>query len=93
MKNQPGTLNLKNPSWNLEKTIKTDLQKWKTNLNPLKPIITDMEPLKTNLEPSKLTQSCTGGLWVGQVVTGDSQEEVLIFRDKHTNTHFIIIYI
>ena len=27
------------------------------------------------------------------MVTGDAQEEVLIFRDKHTNTHFIIIYI
>ena len=28
-----------------------------------------------------------------QVVTGDSQEEVMIFRDKQTHTHCIIIYI
>ena len=28
-----------------------------------------------------------------QVVTGDSQEEVMIFRYKQTNRHFIIIYI
>ena len=52
-----------------------------------------MEPWKTNLEPSKLTQSCTGWLWVVQVVTGDSQEEVIIFRDRQTDRHFIIIYI
>ena len=52
-----------------------------------------MKPYNPNLEPSKLTQSCTGWLWVVQVVTGDSQEEVMIFRDKETNTHFIIIYI
>ena len=28
-----------------------------------------------------------------QVVTGDSQEEVMIFRDTQTHRHFIIIYI
>ena len=28
-----------------------------------------------------------------QVVTGDSQEEVMIFRDRQTDRHFIIIYI
>ena len=28
-----------------------------------------------------------------QVVTGDSQEEVIIFRYRHTNRHCIIIYI
>ena len=27
------------------------------------------------------------------MVTGDSKEEMLIFRDKHTDRHFIIIYI
>ena len=27
------------------------------------------------------------------MVTGDSQEEVMIFRYKQTNRHFIIIYI
>ena len=27
------------------------------------------------------------------MVTGDFQEEVIIFRDKQTHTHFIIIYI
>ena len=45
-----------------------------------------MKPLKTNLEPSKLTRGCTGWLGVVQVVTGDSQEEVMIFRYKHTHT-------
>ena len=43
-----------------------------------------MEPCKTNLEPSKLTWSWTGWLWGVQVVTGDSQEEVIIFRDPQT---------
>ena len=28
-----------------------------------------------------------------QVVTGDSQEEVIIFRDRQTDRHFTIIYI
>ena len=55
--------------------------------------LTDMEPWKTNLQPSKLTRSCTGWLWVVQVVTGDSQEEVLIFRDKQTLHHNIYIII
>ena len=65
-----------------------------TNLNPWKPIKTDMEPWKTNLEPSKLTWSWTGWLWGVQVVTGDSQEEVIIFRDRQTNRQtLIIIYI
>ena len=48
-----------------------------------------MKPLKTNLEPSKLTRGCTGWLGVVQVVTGDSQEEVMIFCDKHTNRHTV----
>ena len=52
-----------------------------------------MEPWKTNLQPSKLSRSCTGWLWVVQVVTGDSQEEVLIFRDKQTLHHNIYIII
>ena len=52
-----------------------------------------MEPWKTNLEPSKLTWSCTGWLWVVQVVTGDSQEKVMIFRDKQTLHHNIYIII
>ena len=52
-----------------------------------------MEPWKTNLEPSKLTQNCTGWLWKAQVVTGDSKEEVIIFRDKHTLHHNIYIII
>ena len=34
-----------------------------------------------------------GGCGWLQVVTGDSQEEVLIFRDRQTDKHFIIIYI
>ena len=55
-----------------------------------------MEPWKTNLEPSKLTWSCTGWLWGVQVVTGDSQEEVIIFRYTQTELHhniYIIITI
>ena len=66
------------------KPIKTDLEKWKTNLNPWKPIKTDIEPWKTNLDPSKLTWSCTRWLLGVEVVTGDCQEEVLIFRDPQT---------
>ena len=53
--------------------------------------------MKTNLEPSKLTWSWTGWLWGVQVVTGDSQEEVMIFRyrqtDRHTLHHNIYIII
>ena len=81
--------------------MKTDLEPWKsnlepwktikTNLNHWKPIKTEMEPWKTNLEPSRLTWSCRGWLWVIQVVTADSQEEVLIFRDKQTLHHNIYI--
>ena len=83
--------------------MKTDLEPWKsnlepwktikTNLNHWKPIKTEMEPWKTNLEPSKLTRSCRGWLWVVQVVTGDSQEEVMIFRYRQTDRHSVIIYI
>ena len=92
---EPWKTNIEPQKTNLEpwKTIKTDLEKWKTNLNPWKPIKTDMEPWKTNLEPSKLTWSCTGWLWVVQVVTGDSQEKVMIFRDKQTLHHNIYIII
>ena len=82
MKNQPGFM--KKQPW----TSKTNLEPWKskTNLNPWKSVITDMEPWKTNLQPSKLTRSCTGWLWVVQVVTGDSQEEEIIFRYTQTDT-------
>ena len=52
-----------------------------------------MKPLKTNLEPSKLTWGCTGWLGVVQVVTGDSQEEVIIFRDRQTLHHNIYVTI
>ena len=51
-----------------------------------------MEPWKTNLEPSKLTQNCKGWSWGVQVVTGDSQEEVIIFRDTQTDTSPLYIY-
>ena len=48
------------------------------------------KPLKTYKNQhgteTKLTRSCTGWLWGVQVVTGDPQEEVLIFRDKQTDT-------
>ena len=76
--------------------MKTGLEPWRTNLEPWntiktiinhwKPTKTEMEPWKTNLEPSKLTRSCRGWLWVVQVVTGNSQEEVMIFHDRHTYT-------
>ena len=57
-------------NWNLEK--------------PLKPTL-NHEKRTWNLEkPSKPTWNCTGWLWVVQVVTGDSQEEVMIFRYKQT---------
>ena len=69
--------------------LRHPVETWKTNLKPWKPIKTNMEPWKTNLVPSKLTRSCTEWLWWVQLVTGDSQEEVIIFRD----THCIIIYI
>ena len=75
---------------------KSNLEPWKTiktNLNHWKPIKTEMEPWKTNLEPSKLTWSCRGWLWGVQVVTGDSQEEVIIFRDKQTHMHHNIYVI
>ena len=53
--------------------------------------------MKTNLEPSQLTRSCTGWFWVVQVITGDSQEEVMIFCYKHTDKqtlhHYIYIII
>ena len=54
-----------------------------------------MEPWKANLEPSKLTRSSRGWLWVVQVVTGNSQEEVMIFvthrqTDTHHNIYIII---
>ena len=45
------------------------------------------------MESSKLTWSCTGWLWVVQVVTGHSQEQVIIFRYKHTLHHNIYIII
>ena len=80
-------------AWKPWKPTKNNEKPWnhlETNLNPWKPIKTDMEPWKTNLEPSKLTRSCTGWWWGVQVVTGDSEEEVIIFRDKQT---CIIIYI
>ena len=42
--------------------------------------------IKTNLELDRVVMGV-------QVVTGDSLEEVMIFRDKQTHTHCIIIYI
>ena len=81
---------------NQPKTAKKNMKPPWNQLNPWKPIKSDMEPWKTNLEPSKLTWSCTGWLWGVQVVTGDSQEEVIIFRDKQTHMHhniYIIIII
>ena len=42
--------------------------------------------IKTNLELDMVVMGV-------QVVTGDSQEEVIIFRDRQTDRHFTIIYI
>ena len=42
--------------------------------------------IKTNLELDRVVMGV-------QVVTGDSQEEVIIFRDTQTDRHCIIIYI
>ena len=65
--------------------------------NPARLWITNLEPwktLKTDLEPWKLTWSCTGWLWGVQVVTGDSQEEVLLFvTNTHTLHHNIYIIV
>ena len=77
--------------WKPTKNREKPWNQLETNLNPWKPIKTDMEPWKTNLEPSKGVGSWTGCLWGVQVVTGDSQEELMIFRN--TNRHCIIIYI
>ena len=67
----------------------------KNQPEPLKTYKTDKKPWKTNLEPSKLTRGCTGWLGVVQVVTGDSQEEVMIFcyrqTDRQTLHHNIYI--
>ena len=49
-----------------------------------------LKTVKTNLE---LYRGAMGGYRWLQVVIGDYQEEVIIFRDKHTDRHFIIIYI
>ena len=49
--------------------------------------------MKNQYGPSKLTWSWTGWLWGVQVVTGDSQEEVMIFRHRHTLHHNIYIII
>ena len=50
--------------------------------------------MKNQSEPSELTRNCTGWLWV---VTGDSQEEVMIFCDRQTDRqtlhHYIFIII
>ena len=43
--------------------------------------------MKNQSGPSKLTWSWTGWFWGVQVVTGDSQEEVIIFRDRQTDRH------
>ena len=61
--------------------------------NPTKPLKTYKNrhgTMKTQSGTSKLTWSWTGWLWGVQVVTGDSQEEVIIF---HYKQNCIIIYI
>ena len=52
--------------------------------------------MKNQSGTTKLTWSWTGWLWGVQVVTGDSQEEVMIFRYRQTELHhniYIIIMI
>ena len=41
---------------------------------------------ETVKKPSKRTSSCIGWLCVVHVVTGDAQEEVIIFRYRQTDT-------
>ena len=68
----------------------------------MKPPSNQPKPLKTyknrhgtmkNQSGTIKTNLGTGWLWVVQVVTGDSKEEVMIFRDKHTLHHNIYIII
>ena len=49
--------------------------------------------MKNQSGTTQLTWSWTGWLWGVQVVTGDSQEELMIFRYKHTDTHHNIYII
>ena len=47
--------------------------------------------MKNQSRTIKTNPELTGWLWVVQVVTGDSQEEVMIFRDRQTLHHNIYI--
>ena len=60
---------------------------------PLKTYKNQNGTMKNQSRTIKPNTECRGLLWVVEVVTGDSQKEVMIFRDTHTNIHFIIIYV
>ena len=52
--------------------------------------------MKNQFRTIKTNPECRGWLWVVQVVTGNSQEEVMIFRYRQTELHhniYIIIMI
>ena len=88
---EPGTTNLE--PW---KTIKTDLGPWKSNLRLEKLSKTTWnyeKPIRTVKDHENQPGVVQGGCGWLQVVTGDSQEEVIISRDKQTDRCFIIIYI
>ena len=72
-------------------TIKTHLGPWKTNLNPWKPIWNHEKPIQTVKNHENQPGVVQGGYGWLQVVTGDSKEEVMIFRDKQTLHHNIYI--
>ena len=64
--------------------------------NPTKPLKTYKNrhgTMKTQSGTSKLTWSWTGWLWGVQVVTGDSQEEGMIFLYTQTELHHNIYII
>ena len=42
------------------------------------------------LKKSEIRITLTGWLWGVQVVTGDSQEEVIFFRDRQTHRTFLL---
>ena len=93
MKNQPGTLENHRQWPRTMNDHKTHLGPWKTNLNPWKPIWNHEKPIQTVKNHENQPGVVQGGYGWLQVVTGDSREEVIIFRDKQTDRHFIIIYI
>ena len=82
MKNQPGTLKNHKIHSGTKKKLTWNLKNHKKHSGTVKKQPGTMKDqsgtIKTNPESYR-------GLWVVQVVTGDSQEEVLIFCDTHAS--------